>query len=167
MSAVSPNLNPAQLEALYESHFQALKRANVKELHRVRKDLLTWRRGSAQVVLKINPTLNNLSIYSVLVTDVKPSIELYRYLLGYNTLQRREALGLFEQEGKLYVILKYTMELELASLEVVQRHVFALQEVADELDTELAGKFGGKLHFEDWNKLDQGRVDNLLNSLFG
>jgi hypothetical protein len=167
MSAVSPNLNPAQLDALYESHFQALKRANVKELHRIRKDLLTWRRGSAQVVLKINPTLNNVSIYSVLVTDVKPSIELYRYLLGYNTLQRREALGLFEQDAKLYVILKYTMELELASLEVVQRHVFALQEVADELDTELASKFGGKLRFEDWNKLDQGSVDNLLGSLFG
>lgn len=167
MSAVSTSLNPAQLEALYESHFQALKRANVKELTRIRKDLLTWRRGSAQVVLKINPTLNNVSIYSVLVTDVRPSIELYRYLLGYNTLQRREALGLFEQDAKLYVILKYTMELELATLEVVQRHVFALQEVADELDTELAGKFGGKLHFDDWNKLDQGRVDNLLTSLFG
>ena len=167
MSAVNPNLNPAQLDALYESHFQALKRANVKELHRVRKDLITWRRGSAQVVLKINPVLNNLSIYSVLVTDVKPSIELYRYLLGYNTLQRREALGLFEQDGKLYVILKYTMELELATLEVVQRHVFALQEVADELDTELANKYGGKLRFEEWTKLDQGRVDNLLDSLFG
>jgi hypothetical protein len=167
MSGVSTTLNPAQLEALFESHFQALKRANVKELTRIRKDLLTWRRGSAQVVLKINPTLNNVSIYSVLVTDVKPSIELYRYLLGYNTLQRREALGLFEQDAKLYVILKYTMELELATLEVVQRHVFALQEVADELDTELAGKFGGKLHFDDWNKLDQGRVDNLLSSLFG
>lgn len=167
MMAANPNLSPAHLEALYESHFQALQRANVKNLTRVRKDLLTWRRGSAQVVLKINPVLNNLSIYSVLVTDVKPSIELYRYLLGYNSLQRRESLGLFEQDGKLYVILKYTMELELASIEVVQRHVFALQEVADELDTELANKFGGKLHFEEWNKLDQGRVDNLLTSLFG
>jgi hypothetical protein len=161
------NLSPAHLDALYEAHFQALKRANVKELNRVRKDLMTWRRGSAQVVLKINPQLNNLSIYSVLVTGVKPSLELFRYLLSYNTLQRRESLGLFEQDGKLFVILKYTMELELASIEVVQRHVFALQEVADELDTELVGKFGGKLHFEDWTKLDQGKVDNLLNSLFG
>lgn len=166
MTVANPNLSPAHLEALYESHYQALKRANVKELHRIRKDLLTWRRGSAQVVLKINPTLNNLSIYSVLVTGVKPSIEMYRYLLGYNTLQRREALGLFEQDNNLYVILKYTMELELASIEVVQRHVFALQEVADELDTELASKFGGKLRFEEWNKLDQGKVDNLLTSLF-
>ena len=166
MTVANPNLSPAHLEALYESHFQALKRANVKELTRIRKDLLTWRRGSAQVVLKINPNLNNLSIYSVLVTGVKPSIELYRYLLGYNSLQRREALGLFEQDNKLYVILKYTMELELASIEVVQRHVFALQEVADELDTELAGKFGGKLRFEDWDKLDQGKVDSLLTSLF-
>jgi hypothetical protein len=166
MTVANPNLSPAHLEALYESHYQALKRANVKELTRIRKDLLTWRRGSAQVVLKINPTLNNLSIYSVLVTGVKPSIELYRYLLGYNSLQRREALGLFEQDNNLYVILKYTMELELASIEVVQRHVFALQEVADELDTELVSKFGGKLRFEDWNKLDQGKVDNLLSSLF-
>jgi hypothetical protein len=164
---VNPNLSPAHLEALYESHYQALQRAQVKELHRVRKDLMTWRRGSAQVVLKINPQLNNLSIYSVLVTGVKPSIELYRYLLSYNSLQRRESLGLFEQEGKLYVTLKYTMELELASIEVVQRHVFALQEVADELDTELAAKFGGKLHFEDWHKLDQTRVDDVLASLFG
>jgi hypothetical protein len=166
MTLANPNLSPAHLEALYESHFQALKRANVKELTRIRKDLLTWRRGSAQVVLKINPNLNNVSIYSVLITGVKPSIELYRYLLGYNTLQRREALGLFEQDNKLYVILKYTMELELATIEVVQRHVFALQEVADELDTELASKFGGKLRFEDWDKLDQGKVDNLLTSLF-
>jgi hypothetical protein len=119
-----------------------------------------------QVVLKINPALNNLSIYSVLVTDVTPSMELYRFLLNYNTLQRREALGMIERDQRHYIVLKYTMELEVASVAVVQRHVFALQEIADQLDTELARQFGGKLHFEDWNKLDQKSVDNLMQSLF-
>jgi hypothetical protein len=166
-SPEAPTLSAAELEALYDKHFEGLRRAKVSSLTRVRKDLLTWRRGSAQIVLKINPVLNNLSIYSVLVTGVNPTMELYRYLLSYNTLQRRESLGLFEREGRFYIVLKYTMELEIASVEVVQRHVFALQEVADELDTELAKRFGGNLQFEDWNKLDQGSVDNLLSNLFG
>jgi hypothetical protein len=166
-AAINPNMSAAELERLYDSYFATLRDAKVKELNKVRKDLLTWRRGSAQLVLKVNPVLNNLSIYSVIVTDVKPTVELYRYLLGYNSLQRREALGLLERNGRHYIVLKYTMELELATVPVVQRHVFALQEIADNLDTELAQQFGGKLHFEDWNKMDQKSVDNLLENLFG
>ena len=164
---VNANMTPAELDRLYASYFATLRDAKVKELNKVRKDLLTWRRGSAQLVLKVNPMLNNFSIYSVIVTDVTPTPELYRYLLGYNSLQRRESLGLLERSGRHYIVLKYTMELELATVPVVQRHVFALQEIADNLDTELAQQFGGKLHFEDWNKMDQKSVDNLLENLFG
>jgi len=164
---MNPNMSAAELEQLYTDYFKTLDEAKVKDLKKVRKDLLTWRRGSAQLVLKVNPTLNNLSIYSVIVTDVKPTPELYRHLLGYNSLQRRESLGLLERNGRNYIVLKYTMELELASMAVVQRHVFALQEIADNLDTELAQQFGGKLHFEDWNKMDQKSVDSLLENLFG
>lgn len=166
-AAINPNMSAAELEKLYESYYATLEAAKVKELNRVRKDLLTWRRGSAQLVLKVNPVLNNFSIYSVLVTDVKPTVELYRYLLGYNSLQRRESLGMIERGGRHYIVLKYTMELELATIPVVQRHVFALQEIADNLDTELAQQFGGKLHFEDWNRMDQKAVDNLMENLFG
>jgi hypothetical protein len=165
-ATINPNMSEAELASLYDSYATALRDANVAELKRARKDLIMWRRGSAQVVLKINPALNNLSIYSVLVTDVTPSMELYRFLLNYNTLQRREALGMIERDQRHYIVLKYTMELEVASVAVVQRHVFALQEIADQLDTELARQFGGKLHFEDWNKLDQKSVDNLMQSLF-
>ncbi len=164
---LNANMSPAELDRLYDSYYATLQTAQVKELNKVRKDLLTWRRGSAQLVLKVNPVLNNFSIYSVIVTDVTPTIELYRYLLGYNSLQRRESLGLIDRNGKHYIVLKYTMELELATVPVVQRHVFALQEIADNLDTELANQFGGKLHFEDWNKMDQKSVDNLLENLFG
>jgi hypothetical protein len=45
--------------------------------------------------------------------------------------------------------------------------VFYLQERADYLDTELASKFGGTLHFEDWKKLDQKSVDDMIGALFG
>jgi hypothetical protein len=167
MQPTTPVLTQGQQDALYQSLFQALAAAKVQELKKIRKDLMTWRRGSAQLALRINPVLHNLSIYSVLVTDVAPSMELYRYLLGYNTLQRRESLGLLERDGRNYIVLKYTMELELAQEAAVQRHVFALQEIADALDTELAEQFGGKLHFDDWKKLDQKSVDNLLDNLFG
>jgi len=146
------------------SHLQDIKLVDLK---RIRDDLFTWRRGSAQMVLKINPALNNVSIYSVLVTGVEPSIELFRHLLHYNILQRRETLGVFEKGGKLFIVLKYTMELELATGEVLGRHVFAMQEIADQLDTELVNQFGGVLHFSDWDKLDQGGVDNLLANMFG
>lgn len=166
-AAVPPSMSDADLDRLYESYYQTLKAAQVKELNKVRKDLLTWRRGSAQLVLKVNPVLNNFSIYSVLVTDVRPTLELYRYLLGYNSLQRRESLGMIDRNNRHYIVLKYTMELELASVPVVQRHVFALQEIADQLDTELAQQFGGKLRFEDWNKMDQKAVDQLMENLFG
>jgi hypothetical protein len=166
-AAINPNMTPAEWDRLYESYYQTLVTANVKELNKVRKDLLTWRRGSAQLVLKVNPVLNNFSIYSVLVTDVNPSMELYRYLLGYNSLQRREALGLIDRANRHYIVLKYTMELELATIPVVQRHVFALQEIADNLDTELAQQFGGRLTFQDWNKMDQKSVDNMMENLFG
>jgi hypothetical protein len=152
---------------LYESYWKCLQEANLRELNRVREDLLTWRRGSAQMVLKVNPGLNNLSIYSVLVTGVEPSLELYRHLLHYNILQRRETLGVFEKGNKLFIVLKYTMELDLVTEEVLQRHVYALQEIADQLDTELVNQFGGVLHFADWDKLDQSGVDNLLESMFG
>ena len=91
---VNANMTPAELDRLYASYFATLRDAKVTELNKVRKDLLTWRRGSAQLVLKVNPMLNNFSIYSVIVTDVTPTPELYRYLLGYNSLQRRESLGL-------------------------------------------------------------------------
>ena len=152
---------------LIRSFWDGLKELNLVELNQVREDLITWRRGSAQMVLKINPALNNLSIYSVLVTGVEPSVDLFRHLLHYNILQRRETLGVFEKDNKLYIVLKYTMELELANNEVLQRHVFAMQEIADQLDTELVGQFGGVLHFNDWDKLDQGSVDNLLEDMFG
>ena len=133
----------------------------------MRNDLFTWRRGSAQMVLKVNPALNNLSIYSVLATGVHPSTDLYRHLLHYNILQRRESLGLFEKGGKLYIVLKYTMELELVTNEVLQRHILAMQEIADQLDTELVNQFGGALHFNDWDRLDQSGVDDLLEDMFG
>ena len=152
---------------LYESYWKDLQRINLVDLKKVRNDLYSWRRGSAQMVLKINPALNNLSIYSVLVTGVEPSMELFRHLLHYNILQRRETLGVFEKGGKLFIVLKYTMELELVHDEVLQRHVFAMQEIADQLDTELVSQFGGVLHFSDWDKLDQGGVDSLLENMFG
>ena len=152
---------------LFEQLWSHLLGIKLVDLKRTRDDLFTWRRGSAQMVLKINPALNNVSIYSVLVTGVEPSIELFRHLLHYNILQRRETLGVFEKGGKLFIVLKYTMELELATSEVLGRHVFAIQEIADQLDTELVGQFGGVLHFSDWDKLDQGGVDNLLANMFG
>jgi hypothetical protein len=152
---------------LYESFYRDLENIKVADLKRVREDLFTWRRGSAQMVLKVNPALNNVSIYSVLVTGVEPSVELFRHLLHYNILQRRETLGLFEKGGKLFIVLKYTLELDLVNNEVLQRHVFAMQEIADQLDTELVNQFGGGLHFSDWEKLDQGGVDNLLANMFG
>ena len=152
---------------LYDQYWTDLQSVGLIDLKRMRPDLFTWRRGSAQMVLKLNPALNNVSIYSVLVTGVEPSLELYRHLLHYNILQRRETLGLFEKGEKLFIVLKYTMELELVSHEVLQRHVFAMQEIADQLDTELVSQFGGVLHFSDWDKLDQGGVDNLLENMFG
>lgn len=152
---------------LYNSYWNGLESSNLPELKRVREDLFTWRRGSAQMVLKVNPALHNLSIYSVLVTGVDASIEMYRHLLHYNILQRRESLGLFEKDGKQFIVLKYTLELELVNDEVLQRHVFAMQEIADQLDTELVNQFGGVLHFNDWDKLDQTGVDSLLEDMFG
>lgn len=152
---------------LYDKFYSHLSVAEVAELTRVRDDLFTWRRGSAQMVLKINPSLNNLSIYSVLVTGVDATVELFRHLLHYNILQRRESLGLFEKGGKVYIVLKYTMELDLVSADSLGRHVFFMQEIADQLDTELVEQFGGVLHFNDWDKLDQGSVDSLLENMFG
>ena len=152
---------------LYEDFWRHLEGIKLVDLKRTRADLYTWRRGSAQMVLKVNPALNNLSIYSVLVTGVEPSLELFRHLLHYNILQRRETLGVFEKGGKLFIVLKYTMELELVNQEVLQRHVFAMQEIADQLDTELVSQFGGGLHFSDWDRLDQGGVDSLLANMFG
>ncbi len=156
----------AQAAEFHDKIWNSLTSTNVVEPQRVKKDLMTWRRGSAQLALKINPTLDNLSIYSVLASDVPPSDALFRYLLGYNVRQRRESLGLLESEGKTYIVLKYTMELQIIDQEVLQRHIYALQEIADELDTELVEKFGGLLRFEDWNKMDQGSVDHLLDDLF-
>jgi hypothetical protein len=152
---------------LFDGYWRELQRIELVDLKRMRADLFTWRRGSAQMVLKVNPALNNLSIYSVLVTGVEPSVELFRHLLHYNILQRRETLGVFEKSGKLFIVLKYTMELELATDEVLGRHLFAMQEIADQLDTELVSQFGGVLHFSDWDKLDQGSVDSLLENMFG
>ena len=153
--------------AIGQHVWESLQKTHVVDPRRPRSDLMTWRRGSAQLTLKISSALDNLSIYSVLVSEVTPTEELYRYLLGYNVLQRRETLGMTEKSGKIYIVLKYTMELELVTDESLQRHILALQEIADKLDTELAERFGGTLHFEDWERLDQDSVDNLLGDLFG
>lgn len=154
-------------QKLYDRFYQDLAEDKLADLTKVRADLFTWRRGSAQMVLKVNPALNNLSIYSVLVTGVEASVDLFRHLLHYNILQRRESLGVFEKGGKLFIVLKYTMELDLVQKDVLGRHVFFMQEIADQLDTELVDQFGGVLHFSDWDKLDQGGVDNLLENMFG
>ena len=159
--------SPVNVDELGHAAWQWLTGANVVEPHQIRSDLMTWRRGSAQMALRVNADLNVLSIYSGLVSGVKPTEALHRHLLGYNSLQRRESLGLAEHDGRWYILLKYTMELELVSREVVQRHVFYLQERADALDTELAQRFGGSLHFEDWKKLDQAAVDSVIDSLCG
>jgi hypothetical protein len=147
--------------------WDCLNKTHVVDPRQVDPGLMTWRRGSAQLTIKINSELDNLSIYSVLVSGVTPTEELYRYLLAYNVLQRRECLGMPEKGAKSYIILKYTMELESITDESLQRHILAMQEVADKLDTELAEKFGGMLQFEDWDRLDQKSVDNLLGDLFG
>ncbi|MCZ6471803.1 MAG: hypothetical protein O7A08_02250 [SAR324 cluster bacterium] len=172
MSEVSlPNegavYSDAQADALYEKIWNFLQQTNVVDPRNIRKDLMTWRRGSAQLAIKINAALDNLSIYSVLLSGVTPTEALFRHLLHYNVLQRRESLGMMEKDGKNYIVLKYTMELEMIDQDSLQRHIFALQEIADKLDTELAEKFGGSMQFEDWQKMDQSSVDNLLDNLFG
>jgi hypothetical protein len=157
----------AEADALGNEVWNWLNLANVAEPHQLRPDLMIWRRGSAQMVLRVNAELGNVSIYSALVSDVRPNEALYKYLLSYNSLQRRESLGLIERERRWYILLKYTMEMELASQDSIQRHVFYLQERADALDTDLAERFGGTLRFEDWKKLDQSAVDNMIDDLFG
>ena len=152
---------------LFESIWHWLAEAHVTDPRRIRKDLMTWRRGSAQMATHTNVELNNVSIYSVLLSDVEPEPALLRYLLGYNSLQRIESLGLLEKGDRWFVLLKYTMGVELVTKDIFQSHVFYLQERADTLDTELANKFGGRLHFEDWKKLDQKSVDDMIGSLFG
>jgi len=152
---------------LFESIWHWLAEAKVSEPRRIRQDLITWRRGSAQMATHINVELNNVSIYSVLLSDVEPGPTLLLYLLGYNSLQRIESLGLLEKGNRWFVLLKYTLGVELVTQAVFQSHVFYLQERADTLDTELASKFGGRLHFEDWKKLDQKSVDDMIGSLFG
>ena len=164
---IHPAYDEVHARDLYRTLWDSLCEANVVDPHQIRPDLMTWRRGSAQVAMRINPELNNVSIYSVLVSYVQPSEPLYRYLLAYNNLQRLESLGLLKHGDHWYIILKYTLELQLVSNDVLQRHVFYLQERADELDTELAGQFGGTLHFEDWQKLQQGDVDSMIDNLFG
>ena len=146
--------------------FASMEGSKLYNLFRVRDDLITWRRGSAQMVLRVNHALDNVTFYSVLVTGIEASMELFRRLLHYNTLQRRESLGLFEQDDNLYIVLKYTMELLLVNPEVLMRHVFTLQEVADYMDTDLVNQFGGSLQFEDWGKVDQNKVDQMLSALF-
>ena len=167
VQGMNPEFDEKRAHELYDAYWQYLTEANVVDLQRVRADMMTWRRGSAQMVLKINEALNNISIYSVLVAGVFASDALFRHLLIYNVLQRRESLGLVVKNDKLYIVLKYTMELDLVDGDVLQRHVYALQEVADKLDTELSDLFGGSMHFDDWDKLDQSGVDNLLENLFG
>ena len=158
---------PVTAQQVFETCWNAVSTANLRQLSRIREDLMTWRRGSAQVALLVNPSLNNLTIYSVLVTGTEPSLEFFRYLLRYNILQRRECLGFVEKQDQFYVVMKYTMELELAMPDILQRNIYAFQETADKMDNDLVAVFGGSLHFEDWEKLDQPAVDNLLDQLFG
>ena len=167
LQEVTPLSELTDPASINEHVWACLQKTHVVEPHRPRPDLMTWRRGSAQLTIKVNPELDNLSIYSVLVSGVAPTEELFRYLLAYNVLQRRESLGMTEKDGKVYIILKYTMELEVVNDDSLQRHILAIQEVADKLDTELAEKFGGSLQFEDWERLNQEGVDDLLGGLFG
>ena len=83
-----------QAEKLYAAIWDYLLETNVVDPRQVRKDIMSWRRGSAKLVIKINLALGNLSIYSVLVSNVHPTEALFRHLLHYNVLQRRESLGL-------------------------------------------------------------------------
>ncbi|MEE8433289.1 MAG: hypothetical protein V3S64_00740, partial [bacterium] len=41
-------------EGVYEAFFNHLTEAKLADLIKVREDLFTWRRGSAQMVLKVN-----------------------------------------------------------------------------------------------------------------
>ncbi|MDH4120553.1 MAG: YbjN domain-containing protein [Deltaproteobacteria bacterium] len=159
--------DPSRFHKLCDIYWDCLNTCNVDSPHRVSQDLMTWRRGSAQMVIRVNPELHNITFYSILVTGVVPSEQMYSHLLAYNALQRREALGLMDIQGRPSILMKYTLELELALPSVVQRHVLQLQEVADELDTDLASRFGGELQFDDWQKLSQNQVDDLIGSLFG
>ena len=93
-------------EKLRNQLWESLNKTHVVDPRRPRPDLMTWRRGSAQLTIKINPQLGNLSIYSVLVSGVTPTEGLFRYLLSYNLLQRRESLGMAEKGDKVYIVLK-------------------------------------------------------------
>lgn len=172
MAKDSPKAPPSDTSQQYANTLGVnvwnwLLNAKVNEPHQIRPDLMTWRRGSAQMALCVNAELNSVTIYSALVSGVQPNDALFKHLLAYNALQRRESLGLLEHFGRWFILLKYTLEMELATQDVIQRHVFFLQERADALDTELVERFGGMLRFEDWKKMDQKSVDNMIDALFG
>ena len=160
------NVDSHSDQSVFELFWDTVSAAKLRQLSRIRADLMTWRRGSALIALQVNSGLGVVTIYSVLVTGVEPSLEFFRHLLMYNILQRRECLGFVEKRDQFYVVMKYTLELELASPEALQRNIYAFQEIADKIDTELAAKYGGVLQFDDWEKMDQASVDNLLDDLF-
>ena len=98
--------------------------------------------GSATVLAAVDPWGEDatVSVFSWVVTEVEESPELLRYLLAQNF---DKLFGGFAIDGRKNVLYKYTLFGQTLDKEELAIAVQLVLSVADSLDDEIIGQFGG------------------------
>jgi len=108
-----------------------------------RRPLVFVQHGSAVTTVAVNPIVVHLTVldfHSLVVRDIETTPELMRWLLRRNHQLRMGALSL-DLDGD--IVLKHSLLGDTVTREELQIVLATLVELADELDDEITGRFGG------------------------
>lgn len=115
---------------------------------KVMEDTFALQEGSTFVYVRafaIGDKKAGVEVFSYVVTDVKVTEELMRYLLTYNLRLILGAFGLsIGEDGKGAVVLTHTILGDSMDSDELYGSVSAIARVADDLDDQIVASFGGK-----------------------
>jgi T3SS (YopN, CesT) and YbjN peptide-binding chaperone 1 len=103
---------------------------------------------STMVRVTVSSFLEQSSVVNILAVtnaDLDPTPELFRYVATHADDWVFGHLGAWENEGKVFIVLRHSLLGDYLDPEELQAAVAAVATTADTLDDEVKAKFGGRL----------------------
>ena len=109
--------------------------------------------GSSRTYLSPRPNPLSVDIYSVLLSEINSSLELFEAINKANCETLFAKLKYLPEQKQ--IILHHELDAKALSSESLERHIVLIGRMADSLDSELKREFGGVMHSVDSREDEQ------------
>ena len=109
--------------------------------------------GSSRTYLSPRPNPLSVDIYSVLLSEINSSLELFEAINKANCETLFAKLKYLPEQKQ--IILHHELDAKALSAESLERHIVLIGRMADSLDSELKREFGGIMHSVDSREDEQ------------